>query len=385
MRLEQLQYLAGSGWTRPLPAELDGPTTLVLAFGRTDAMESDLLPHLRAAFPVSVIIGCSSAGDLADGQIVDEPLSVAVARFDRSRLRCTSTLIDGVDDSHGAGVRLGATLPHDGLRAVLVYASGVSVNGAALVEGMRTALPADTPLSGGLAGDGDRFERTWVLGDGLPIEHGVTAVGLYGDALRVGHGCEGGWQDFGPERTITRAEGNVLHELDGRPALALYKEYLGDLATQLPGSALLFPLSIRVQHDDGHEGAAVVRTILGIDEADQSMVFAGEMPLGATARLMRTNIDRLAMSAEQAARDALATIASDLAGEPVLAISVSCVGRRLVMGERADEEVEAVAGGLPAGSVVAGFYSYGEIAPQAGHTNGALHNQTMTLTVLAEA
>ena len=120
----------------------------------------------------------------------------------------------------------------------------------------------------------------------------------------MGHGCESGWQDFGPERHVTRADGNVLYELDGKPALALYKEYLGVLADQLPGSALLFPLSIRTADD--------VRTAGGAHDPRRrrrgpvAMTFAGEIPTGAIARLMRTNIDRLAISAETAARQALA-------------------------------------------------------------------------------
>lgn len=384
MQLAQLQYLADSGWTAPLPFELDGLATLVLAFGQRDAIAGGLPNELRDAFPRAVIIGCSTAGDVADGQIVDHPLSVAVARFERSALQCASTSIEGFEDSHAAGVRLASALPIGGLRAVLVFASGVRVNGAALVAGLASTLPGGTPISGGLAGDGERFERTWVLGDRGAIEHGVAAVGLYGASLRIGHGCESGWQDFGPERTITRADGNVLYELDGQPALTLYKDYLGVLAEQLPGSALLYPLSVRAA---GALGPAVVRTILAIDETDQSMTFAGEMPVGAAARLMRTNIDRLAMSAETAARDALGEIGEHARsqGEPVLAISVSCVGRRLVMGERTEEEVEAVTQGLPPGSVLAGFYSYGEISPQLGYSSGALHNQTMTLTVVSEA
>ena len=385
MELVQLQYRADGGWTAPLPGRLDSPSTLVLAFGQGEAIRSGaLLDELRGAFPQAVIVGCSSAGDVAHGQIVDDPLSVVVARFERTSLTWAATAIAGVADSYQAGIRLARQLPSDGLRAVLVYASGVAVNGAALVAGMTEGLPIGTPISGGLAGDGSRFERTWVVGDTAVIEHGVTAVGLYGAALLVGHGCESGWQDFGPERTITRAEGNVLFELDGRPALTLYKDYLGRLADQLPGSALLFPLSIRTIGDDG---PPVIRTILGIDDETDTMTFAGEMPVGASARLMRTNIDRLAISAEAAARQALGTIgriARDR-GEPVLAISVSCVGRRLVMGERTEEEVEAVTQGLPPGSVLAGFYSYGEISPQRGCTGGSLHNQTMTLTVLAEA
>jgi hypothetical protein len=389
MELAQLTFTTAEnmrGWSAPLPRYLDSDATMVLAFGHTDLAGAESpLGELARAFPRSILLGCSSAGDVAGGRIVDGGLSVVVARFDRSQLTATTTEVGGVDDSFDAGRRLADAIPTDGLRAVFVLSKGVAVNGAALVDGITSLLPTDVPISGGLAGDGDRFERTWVAGTTGASERTVAAVGFYGESLRIGHGCESGWQAFGPERVVTHADGNVLYELDGKPALSLYTEYLGDLAAQLPGSALLFPLSIRPA--DG--GPTVVRTILGIDEAAQSMTFAGEMPVGSVARLMRTNIDRLAISAENAARDALGDIAVDTAletlAEPVLALSVSCVGRRLVMGERAEEELEAVMLGLPEGSVVAGFYSYGEISPQLGFCAGALHNQTMTVTMIAES
>lgn len=384
MKLVELHRQADGRWSAPLPHELDGPSTLVLAFGQRNHPDVAVAAgELAAAFPRSVVVGCSGAGAIAERQVADLPLCVAVARFERSRIAGVSTPIEGVDDSQAAGRRLADALPKAGLRAVLVFASGIDVNGAALVSGMQSGLPEGTPISGGLAGDDSRFERTWVLGNGAMHERAVAAVGLYGETLRIGHGCDGGWQDFGPVRTITRASGNVLHELDGKPALALYKDYLGELADKLPGSALLFPMSIRCA---GDEELPVVRTILGIDEASQSMTFAAEMPVGSSARLMRTTIDRLAVSAEGASRQALETIAGDARqrSEPLLAISVSCVGRRLIMGERTDEELEALTQNLPDGSVLAGFYSYGEIAPQQGCLQGALHNQTMTVTVIAE-
>jgi hypothetical protein len=234
-------------------------------------------------------------------------------------------------------------------------------------------------VTGGLAGDGTRFEHSWVLRGGRAESGQACAVGFYGERLHVGHGCAGGWQDFGPERRITRAEGNVLYELDGRPALELYKTYLGERAQGLPGAALLFPLSVR-REGDGQP--AVVRTILGLDETQQSLTFAGDLPAGGLARLMRASADQLIDSAGDAARQATAGLP---AVDSVLLLSVSCVGRRLVLGERTDEEVEAVAETAPAGSAHLGLYSYGEIAPSAAGGGVALHNQTMTVTVLAEA
>ncbi len=385
MQLAQRYLLPGAEPSPVEPDPMDGPATLVLAFGPTPLLDDgEPLARLAATYPRSVILGCSSAGEIVGDTIRDGGLGVVAARFDRTALQRASIAVESVDDSFAAGARLGARLPHAGLRAVFMLSTGVRINGAALVAGLGSALPVGVPVSGGLAGDGSRFERTWVFDDGAAREHRVTAVGFYGESLRVGHGCRGGWSEFGPERRVTRSEGNVLFGLDDKPALTLYKHYLGEVATQLPGSALLFPLAVRPASPGT---AAVVRTVLAVDEAAQSMTFAGDIPSGASVRLMRTSVDRLVDSAEQAAAEALRSMAGPGAGPragAVLALSVSCIGRRLVMGQRTEEEVAAVAEQLPAGSVQAGFYSYGEVCALPGNASAGLHNQTLTLTVLAE-
>ena len=258
-----------------------------------------------------------------------------------------------------------------------MISDGIDVNGSELLKGLNQVLPASVVVTGGLAGDGDRFKRTWVIHDRQLSGGFVSAVGFFGDAVHFGHGSKGGWDVFGPERRITRSVGNVLFEIDGSPALALYKEYLGERAAGLPGTALLFPLAVRESPDDEK---SLVRTILSLDEASQSMVFAGDIPQGSLVRLMRANFDRLIGGAAEAAR---LTGKDSRPGPPSLAIAISCVGRRLVLGQRAEEEVEAVKEELPAGTKLVGFYSYGEISPfTSGHCD--LHNQTMTLTHIGE-
>jgi hypothetical protein len=246
-----------------------------------------------------------------------------------------------------------------------------------VVAGLSQAVPPGVTITGGLAGDGDRFGSTWVLDGAVPSAHRVLAVGLSGEALGIGTGSMGGWGIFGPERTVTRSSGNVLAELDGKPAVELYTRYLGELADQLPASALLFPLAIRQPGSD-HQ---VVRTVLAVDEVEHTMTFAGDMPEGWTAQLMRSSTDRLVDGASVAA-----AMSVDGAGEdgPALSMAVSCVGRRLVLGERTEEEIEAAVDALAEGGDLIGFTSYGEIAP--GRSGRAeLHNQTMTVTALRES
>ena len=379
MNVQNLSYVRGAGWSAPLPIDLDGPHTLVIVFGAPDIADDvelrGALRQIRKTFRNSVIAGCSTAGEIHQARIRDESLSVAIAVLPHTRLAAATAPCAG--SSFVPGESIARTLAAADLRGVLVFSSGLGVNGSELVRGINSVLPETVVVTGGLAGDGARFQRTWVLDRGVPTEHVVTAVGLYGDAIRVSHGSRGGWDIFGPERRVTRAESNVLYEIDGKPALDLYKRYLGDQAAGLPSTALLFPLALRESADDKK---TLVRTILSVDEGASSMTFAGDIPNGSLVQLMHANFDRLIDGAGNAAS---AMGAPPTRAAESLTIAVSCVGRRLVLGERAEEEIDAALANLE-GTTLVGFYSYGEISPYAtGRCD--LHNQTMTLTRLWEA
>ena len=299
------------------------------------------------------------------------------AYFEHTRLTVGRARIDEEASSAQVGRNLARAVAADDLAHVFVLSDGLGVNGSDLVAGMTEELPSDVTVTGGLAGDGAAFERTLLLWGDACESGTVVAVGLCGDRLTVGYGSLGGWDPFGPERVITRSEGNVLYELDGRSALELYKTYLGDHADGLPATGLLFPLALRSRNTD----RAVVRTILSVDEEHQSLTFAGDVPQGYYARLMKANFDRLIDGAANAARVTHRALGDE---SPDLAILISCVGRKMVLGQRIEEEVEAVRDVLGGEAVLTGFYSYGEISPFTPSARCELHNQTMTITTLLE-
>jgi hypothetical protein len=302
---------------------------------------------------------------------------ITAIHFEKTAIRTSLINIANFKDSIEAGSAIVKSLLGLHLKHILVFADGQMVNGSDLVSGMNEALPPGVTISGGLAGDGARFEKTLVgLDDNIQIGN-IAAIGLYGEKLEVSYSSRGGWDSFGPDRKITKSSANVLYELDGKSALSLYKKYLGDLAAQLPGSALLFPIAIRV----GETGQPLVRTILSINEEDQSMTFAGNMPEGAYARLMKANFDRLIDAAAGAAETCLDTLDKT---PPQLALLVSCVGRRIVLGQRIEEEIESVRDGFGKDTALAGFYSYGEISPLGSAAGCELYNQTMTITAFRE-
>jgi hypothetical protein len=388
MKLEQKRWDSVHGWIPELTKTEIGDAQLILIFGATPLLREQIqLQQIKDAYPHAHTFGCSTAGEICGTQVTDDSIVVTAIKFEHTQIKDVKVNLNQVESSYQAGEFLAKALPltlpslmsggEDKLKHVLVLSDGSKVNGSDLVKGLTSQLPDGTTFTGGLAGDGDRFGETLVFGDSEPVKETIVAVGLYGSRLKVSFGSLGGWDPFGPERLITNSKGNILYELDGHSALELYKNYLGEHAKGLPSTALLFPLSIR--NKSGEKG--VVRTILSVDENEHSMTFAGDVPEGSYARLMKANFDRLIDGAVGAAKTARQAIGS---AAPNLAILISCVGRKLILKQRVEEEVEGVRDVFGEQTILAGFYSYGEIAPFISGAKCELQNQTMTITTLLE-
>ncbi|MEQ9365334.1 MAG: FIST N-terminal domain-containing protein [Leptospirales bacterium] len=374
MQSTQAVFTEESGWRLADPTWQGGD--LVLVFGSRERMEDpQTIDDLRRLFGDAILFGCSTAGEIEDSCVLDDSVVATAIRFERASVRVESAALPSVADSYQVARSLAQSLDREDLKHVLVLAEGLRVNGSALSRGLRDGLSDSVSVTGGLSGDSDRFARTLVLAGEGAAENRVAVLGLYG-AIRTGCASLGGWDCFGPERRVTRSEGSVLYELDGKSALEIYKRYLGEHSANLPASALLFPLSLRTPDVSG-----IVRTILSVDEERGSMTFAGDIPEGALARLMIANFEHLIDGAQSAA-DLSRTALRER--ETELALLVSCVGRKLILKGRVDEEIEAVRRVLGPGPVLAGFYSYGEISPFTPSGKCELHNQTMTITTLAE-
>lgn len=377
MKVEQRKWSKLRGWEPDGTPQLSESAQLVLLFGSTYLIkEQQFFEDIGRLYPKAFVFGCSTAGEICGTLVQDYSLVATAVHFERTSLKGTCVRIAEAGDSFGAGKELAGFFSPEGLRHVLVLSDGLNINGSELVKGMVGSLPKEVIITGGLSGDGDRFQETYVVWNGTSERNIVAAVGFYGESLKTGYGSLGGWDPFGPERLVTKSKANVLYELDQQPCLELYKKYLGDHAAGLPATGLFFPLSLRTYESEER----VVRTILGVNEEEQSMTFAGDLPEGSYARLMKANLDRLVDGAVGAAKISCL----DDGSPPALAILVSCVGRKLVLKQRIEEETEGVQDVLGNGVVMTGFYSYGEISPFKPGAACALHNQTMTVTTFAE-
>lgn len=379
MKIEQKRWTQTQGW-QPNKSE-DDHVHLVLGFGDRMIIGDPMrFEEIKSQYPKARIVLASTSGNILNTTLDDESIITTAITFESdTQIRIEKTNISNFSNSEIAGKAL-ATLfsaPGKKLQHMFVLSDGHFVNGSELVKGICSQLPPEVVLTGGLAGDSTRFEKTIVGLDAPPKEGEIVAIGFYGSHIKFGFGSIGGWDPFGLERKVTRSINNRLYELDGKNALDLYKKYLGDQAEKLPSSALLFPLAIRKDLNS----PPLVRTILSINEEDQSMIFAGDIPEGWYAQLMKANFDRLIDGASQAASESHQMLGKNNAE---LAILISCVGRRLVLDQRTEEEIEGVKEVIGNQVFMTGFYSYGEIAPTSPNASCQLHNQTMTITTITE-
>ncbi len=390
MRIEQKTWSSRAGWRPTPPGELSS-AQWVLIFGSTEIMRSlAVFEDIRRAYPRAYLSGCSTAGEICGSSVEEDTVVVTAVGFDKCRVKGRAFPAGRAADSRSLGERIAENAAEPGLAHLFILSEGMRVNGPELVEGLLNGLPAGVRVSGGFAGDGTRFKETLVMADAPASPDHVAAIGFYGADLRVGTGSLGGWNFLGPERLITRGAGNDLYELDGQSALDLYKSYLGEQAQRLPAAGLLFPLSVR----GPGEKTWNARTLLSVNELEKRMTFTGPVPQGHFARFLRANADRLidgATAAADACRDEFK------GAEPELAVLISDVGRKMVLRERAEEEVQGARRVLGRRPVLTGFYAYGEISsfPGAAAARGrpgssdgaaadALNNHTMAITTLGE-
>jgi hypothetical protein len=377
MRIVQAFKENNTNW-KYLKEKVQLKNPLVLIYGNRYLLENDaIIADIRKEFPYEHLVFGSSSGEILGSNVNDNSISITALEFEKSTFVVqTENILKFNKNADELGQALYEKMPKEGLKHLFVLSEGSFVNGSSLIKGLEHKIEDAVSITGGMCGDDARFEKTMASYKENPKEGEVVLIGFYGETLEVTFASFGGWIPFGPERVITKSKGNILYEIDGQPALNLYKNYLGEKASELPQASLLYPLNVtpigKVE--------PVVRTILGIDNENHSMILAGDVPKGSTVQLMMASVDGIADGALKAAEIAMARRQT----VPQIAILVSCIGRKLVMNQRVEEEIEQVQEIIGSEVAVTGFYSYGEMAPFNGKSSCELHNQTMTLTLISE-
>lgn len=351
---------------------------LVLLFGSKEFIcNKKVFDTIKNRYSHAYIIGCTTAGEIYKDQVNDNTLTITSIQFENTEIKFFSSEIEDIGEDYKKGLEIAKSIPTENLTHLFVLAEGENINGSKIVDGLVDGLPEHVKITGGLAGNGNTFKETFVISNDYAKQNQIAAVAFYGDKIKIGYGSVGGWDTFGIERFVTKSEGNVVYEFDGRPILDLYNEYLGEYAKDLPASGLLFPLNVR-SSDNRYN---YVRAVAGVDKENRSLRFFGEVPQGYYARLMYGNSNNLIQGAIEAARNSLNSIDGK---NGKVAILISCVARRVLLNQMTDEEIEAIRNVFGNNVILTGFYSYGEIAPSHKERITEFHNQTMTITLIGE-
>ncbi|MUU79632.1 FIST signal transduction protein [Winogradskyella endarachnes] len=374
MKVEQLS-LTGENWSGDIDTIEIQPNLILLFVSLLFKSKRALVSKLQERYPNALLVGCSTAGEISGSKVSDDTVSLSAIEFEKVICKIATVDIINIDKSYEAGKFLASQLENENLKHALVFSDGSNVNGADLVTGLKSILK-NTSITGGLSGYNIDSKEAFIIANSNIVGKKIVGLGFYGQELNVSFASNGGWDSFGADRLVTKSKKNIVYELDGQPASEIYRKFLGEKVNTFPNSGLSFPFSMRVNELD----TPVVRTVRAINEEEHSLVFAANVPVGSSLRLMNSNADRLIKGAENSAKSAINTITQ----QPELAILVSCVGRRLLLKQLVEEEVEAVEEVLGKHPKITGFYSFGEIAPSGNSSPCELHNQTMTVTTLSE-
>lgn len=263
----------------------------------------DLLAGIQEAISTDFLVGCTT-----DGEISSEGFSTGSAVLggittDEVVFHLAS--VSGISqDSEAAGRELGRLLPST-VRYVQIFSDGLTGNGCAMLRGLSSVLGNAVPVCGGTAGDAGRFQETFQFIGADLLTDSVVGIGFSGD-FSLGTGVRSGWSPIGIAKKVTRAEGNVVRELNGQPALEVYERFLGKHADKLPSVGVEYPLGLtHLQEHPRDDPFLVLRATISVNREEGSITFAGEVPEGSMVRLTCGDHASILEATEKAARLAL--------------------------------------------------------------------------------
>jgi hypothetical protein len=376
IKVEQLIFSNGK-WQEG-NSELGHKAQLVFVFGCENLIRNkEIFNELKQRYANAYITGCTTAGEIYQDSVFQDTLSATAIYFENTPIKSFTAEINDPSKSYEIAKKLAESIPQENLKNIFLIVEGINVNGSRLVDAFKSIIPGNISVSGGFSGNGDNLSDTYIIANDYPKKNMIVAIAFYGDNIRISCGFAGGWDTFGVERVVTKSIGDEVFEIDGKPALDLYKEYLGEYAKELPGIGLQFPLEIRAKDSD----YSFMRSFRKVNEDKKSLIFAADIPQEYYCRMMKANFNNLVNASIKAADISMKRIAGNT---PKLAILISCVARKLVLKQMTDEEIEAARESIGTNCIFTGFYSYGEICPLSQNSSCELHNQTMTITLFDE-
>lgn len=365
--------------------------SLAIVYSSVSLDQELLLSGITKILGSVPVIGCTTAGEITDQGVHEHSVVVMVLHSDS--IRFSPAMGENIKgNAYAAGKQFAETVKQQdkNVSALMMMPDVLAGSGSAIVDGVLDVVGKNFVIVGGAPGDDYLFKQTYQYLNGQVHTGAVVGTGFSG-AFSMGVGVRHGWIPVGDTMEVTRAEGAVLHELDGEPALEIYQAYLGKKAEELKSEplaklAIVYPLGIVDDTDGAHE--YLIRDPLTVND-DGSITLAAEIEVGAKVRLMVGSADE----SIKAAREAAKSLMEDMDGvQPQAVFMFNCIARKKLYGikEKHEQEIAQVQSIIGHDTPLIGFYTYGEQAPLGGEVKNIkqchprFHNETMVLFGIAE-
>ena len=363
---------------------------LTVVFSSVSFEQAEVLKGVREASNNASLIGCTDAGEITNEGPSKNSVGVMAIASDQINfyVGLGKDVKKGAREAGRAVAKEIKEKAKEPLRAFIMFPDVLTGNGADIVRGVLDVLGEHFPVVGGAAGDDFLFQKTYEYRDGEVVSGAVGGVGLAGK-FSMGAGVRHGWIPIGVPMKVTKSEGSVVHELDGRPALSIYEDYFGDKAGDLRKEplarmAITYPLGIKLPGMEEY----LIRDPITVDEKG-AITCAAEIPEGSEIRLMIGSKEKAVEDAEDAARKL--TRDFEKAGtRPKLVLMFNCIAREKLFAQKANDEIQAVMNIIGQDVPLLGFYTYGEQAPIGGEVHDLekcsprFYNETVVMFAIGE-
>lgn len=364
-------------------SRVGGAVNLIVVFATVNYGQEEVLKGVKSAAKDALVVGCSGLRCIFNNHGFDKGV-VAMAIAGDDIIFKSAVGVNAQKDSYEAGHSLAKSLVDEATAILMIFMDAVGVNGSAVVRGILDGSRKNLPIIGGMASDASTFTKTYEYHKGEVLSDTVVGVAMSGK-VSFGIGVQHGWQSIGLPVTVTKSEGAVIKEINGQPAIKFFEEYFGEeeakqLHKPLSRICYVYPLGMSVEGSD----ELLIRIAFVANEKGE-LACAGEIPQGSQIRLMLGDYEK----AIEAAREAAQKAKEQLKGaKPKAAFVFNCAARYMLLGKRADEEIQAIQSVLGGEVPLIGFYTYGEQAPLRGDVgpkcSSLFHNETMTMILLGE-
>ena len=317
--------------------------------------------------PNACIIGTTTSGEIIEGKAKMHTTVLAFSLFEHTKIRTyASKIYKSSEETANALISQFCTV-EEKPRVAISFVDGLHINGEAFIDTLGK-YHESLIIAGGLSGDNANFQQTVVFTEKEILPSGAVVALLYNEHLQVATKASFGWESVGKSMMVTRAEGNIIYEIDGECAVDIYGKYLGeDIARNLPQIGVEFPLIVK------KHGMEIPRAPLS-KSSDGSLVFAGSIHTGDKVTFGYGNLQAILQYGQSVYEDHQVQKSESI-------FVYSCMARLQLLGENVNDEL------LPLQSIcnVTGFFTYGEFYVESVNHKCELLNETMTILALSES